>query len=129
MTVATHNTQTRDEENMLAPVTQKYKDFSTPEHFAFAFYCDRCGEEWRSDIYSFNPEGFEPPVEEKIRIMLWSQQHEAAYERSNREAGAFFNRCPVCSCRVCDNCVFEARGDEPCDCKIHTEQSVKHKRL
>ena len=89
---------------MLAPVTKQYKDLSTPESFVFLFYCDRCGKEWHSDTYAFNPRGFEPPVDEKIHWMLWNQQHEEAYERANREAVVRFNRCP-CGCRICDDCV------------------------
>ena len=102
---------------MLAPITRQYKDLSTPESFLFAFYCDRCGKEWQSDLYAFNLKGFEPPVDEKIRSMVWSQQHEEAYERANREASAIYIRCAECGCRICDDCFYTA-GRDACDiCK------------
>jgi len=91
---------------MLDSVTRMYKDISTPEAFAFIFYCDRCGRGWSSDIYTFNIRGFEPPVDETIKLMLWNEQHEKAYERANCEAGARFNRCPHCGCRICDDCLY-----------------------
>ena len=102
---------------MLAPVTQQYRDLSTPESFAFVFYCDLCGQAWQSSVYAFDPRGFEPPMDEKIRCMLWNQQHEEAYERANREAGARLFRCPTCGCRVCDDCFRDAPPGEPDRCK------------
>jgi len=91
---------------MLASVTKRFKNLSTPENFIFLFYCDRCGKEWQSDTYAFNPRGFEPPIDENIRSMLWNQQHEEAYERANREASVRFNRCQALGCRVCDDCFY-----------------------
>ena len=96
---------------MLAPVTRQYKDLATANSFAFAFYCDRCGKEWRSDVYALNLDGFEPPVDDKVLSMIWNQQHEEAYERANREAGAIFIRCAGCGCRICDDCYFAAEAD------------------
>ena len=96
---------------MLAPVTRQFKDLSTADSFEFVFTCDRCGKEWRSDIYAFDLRGFESPMDEKIRCMLWNQQHEEAYERANREVGAMLFRCPVYGCRVCDECYCEASDD------------------
>lgn len=89
---------------MLASITQQYKDLSTPDNFAFVFCCDRCDKEWQSEIYALNLRGFELPLNEKIRCMLWNQQHDEAYERANLEAISHFNRCPECSRMVCDNC-------------------------
>ena len=103
--------------NMLAPVTQQYKDLSTPESFAFVFACDRCGKEWQSDTYAFDPRGFELPMDEKIRCMLWNQQHEEAYERANREAGARLFRCQTCGCRVCEDCFCAVPPDGSNRCK------------
>ena len=106
-----------DETHMLTSVTRQYKDFSTPEKFAFTFYCDRCGKEWRSDTYTFDPKGFATPIEERIRTMLWNQQHEEAYERANREVGARFSRCPLCGCRICDDCLYIGSQDTSNSCK------------
>ena len=89
---------------MLAPVTRQFKDLSTRDSFRFAFYCDHCGEEWLSDLYAFSTIGFEPPVDEEIRTMLWNQQHGDAYERANREACVRFNRHLVNGGWLCDEC-------------------------
>jgi len=91
---------------MLDSVTRQYKDLSTPDSFSFLFYCDRCGKEWQSDIHAFDMKGFEPPMDDNIRSMLWGKQQEDAYEHANREAGERFIRCPVCGCRVCDDCFY-----------------------
>jgi hypothetical protein len=55
---------------MLAPITKHYKDLSTADSFAFAFFCDHCCVEWRSDVYAFSLKGFEHSVDERIREML-----------------------------------------------------------
>ena len=102
---------------MLASITKQYKDLSTPDEFLFSFYCDRCGGEWKSDTYAFNINEFIPPVDEQIRAMLWNQQHEEAYERANREAGARFNRCPSCGCHVCDDCLYTGQQSTQNGCK------------
>ena len=62
--------------------------------------------------------GFAPPVDERIRTILWTQQHEESYERANnREAGAWFNRGPCCGCRVCDDCLYSGTQDSPESCR------------
>ena len=85
------------------PITRKYTNVSTEEAFQFVFYCDRCGKEWQSAPCAFDMKGFE---HDNIRAMLWDKQHEDAYEHANREAGERFIRCPVCGCRVCDDCFY-----------------------
>jgi hypothetical protein len=76
-----------------------------------------CGKEWRSDTYTFDLKGFELPIDEKIRSMLWNQQHEEAYERANREAGAVFSRCQDCGCRICDDCLIQVELEKDGKCK------------
>ena len=106
---------------MLSPVTRQFTDHSTPETFAFTFYCDRCSKPVRSETYRFDLKGFVPPVDERVQTMIWNQQHEEAYERANREAGAWFNRCPVCGCRICDDCLYTG-PNEGCRCNDHGER-------
>jgi hypothetical protein len=101
---------------MLKSITKQYKDLSTTDLFHFAFCCDRCGKTWSSDTYTFDPGGFELPIDEKIRSMLWNRQHEEAYERANRDAGAIFSRCPECGCRICDDCLIQAQQESRCNC-------------
>lgn len=102
---------------MLAPVTQKHTDHSTPEGFSFSFYCDRCGKEWRSARYEFNPGDLVPPLEPMVYQMLWSDQHNAAYERASREGSLEFNRCPECGRRVCKDCFYLAEAGVSDICK------------
>lgn len=94
---------------MLPPVTKKYTDHSTDEHFAFSFYCDECGAVWVSEQYPFSlcrsatcDEG-----EKTAQKILWKTEHDAAYERANTEALFHFNKCPKCGKRVCDKCFSE----------------------
>ncbi len=95
---------------MLASVTRKYRDLSTTESFAFAFYCDRCGKEWRSEIYDFNMDEYAKPVDERIRAMVWNEQHDEAYARANLDAQGQFLRCNKCGRRVCGACCAEMIG-------------------
>ena len=102
---------------MLASITRQYKDLSTADEFLFAFYCDRCGREWKSDIYVFNMNEFEPPVDKLVRSVLWNQQHAQAYERANCEAVMQFSRCPSCGSRICDDCLFTRQQSIQSSCK------------
>ena len=97
---------------MLDSVTRQYKDLSTPDSFSFLFYCDRCGKEWQSAVYAFDMKGVEAPMDDNIRSILWNKQREEAYECANREAGKRFIRCPVCGCRVCDDCFYNGPQTE-----------------
>ena len=85
------------------PVTKKFTNLSTPDSYLFAFHCDRCNAEARSEQYIFNTEGF-GQLNEPIRTLLWNRQHDEAYERANSEAKFEFNICPVCGRRVCCQC-------------------------
>ena len=91
-------------EPTLSPVTKRCLDRSTMEGFAFSFFCDICGGEWRSAWYDFNSREFIPPIDPAVYQILWSDQHNAAYERARLDAAFVFNRCPVCRCSVCNEC-------------------------
>lgn len=89
---------------MLDPITRQMADNSTDTQFSFSFYCDICGHVWSSIPLSFSGDkGAE-------KSGSWKSEHEAAYERANREAMMYFNRCPVCKHWVCDDC-FLIRED------------------
>ena len=102
---------------MLAPITRQFQDLSSEEYFAFAFHCDHCGKAWHSEKYKFNLRGFEPPIDEKIRTMIWNQQYNEAYERANCEASSIFIRCPMCGCRICDDCFNSSLKDSGSNCE------------
>ena len=101
----------------LDPITKRYADHSTPEGFAFSFFCDKCEKEQPSAWYAFNPGGFAPPIDPRVYQMLWTEQHKAAYERANREAFFAFNRCPRCGRRVCMECFYLSETDMTDICK------------
>ncbi|MCL1805009.1 MAG: hypothetical protein FWG28_03260 [Clostridiales bacterium] len=82
---------------MLNPVTRKVTDESSGGIYQFTFYCDICGSPRQSVTYQSDSEGGEDPNVREI-------DHRDAYERANREALRWFNRCPVCLRLVCDDC-------------------------
>lgn len=89
---------------MLDPITRQMTDNSTESEFGFSFYCDICSNVWKSIPVNFSGN------EKDGKSELWKSEHEAAYERANREAMMYFNRCPVCKHWVCDDC-FLIRED------------------
>jgi hypothetical protein len=63
-------------------------------------------------------------VETGRESSIWQSEHEAAYERANREAMMHFNRCPVCKRWVCDDCFLLLEDRDVCrEC---LEQSTKN---
>ncbi len=99
---------------MLEPVTKKFEDGSTLEVFKFTFFCDLCGEAVKDISYPYKPP-FKPKLflsgsERRARELIWQSDHASAYDRANQEVLLFFNRCPVCDRRVCDDCFDDAEG-------------------
>jgi hypothetical protein len=104
----------------LGPITKRFADRSTPEAFAFSFFCDECGGEWRSAPRAFVPGKRESPADIRLIRMLWSDQYRSAYEQANLEAIYAFHICPECGRRVCLECfhITEADTAEIClDCR------------
>jgi len=94
---------------MLDPITRRYSDKSTTEVFRFSFFCDCCGKELNTTPVKFRS-GFSPKLimsasERRIREILWLRDHDAAYERANREVLDTFNKCEICGDYICDDCV------------------------
>ena len=108
---------------MLQSLTRQFADYSEAGQFAFGFYCDRCGAEWKSVPVGFSAAGFRQPLEEPVRSMLWNQQHKEAYERANNEAMFYFNRCPVCGSWVCDECFHVESSSHTDICKRCREKA------
>ena len=109
------------------PITKKYTNVSTEDVFQFVFHCDRCGAGIESERYKFNAESFESPPESHAHAhaLLWTLQHEEAYERANSEARFDFNLCPVCGRRVCNHCFHvtqDAATDMCTDCRQAREK-------
>lgn len=94
---------------MLPSITKRYTDHSTEDDFSFVFFCDCCDGRWASERYPFSMRDSPPGSEgeQQARVILWKAEHDAAYERANREAMLHFNKCPICGRRVCDGCFCE----------------------
>jgi len=112
------------------PITKRYTNVSTEEVFQFVFHCDRCAAPVKSEIYEFNADRFELPLHSPAYALLWTHQHDEAYERANNEARFDFNLCPVCSRRVCNKCFHttsDAVTDLCVDCRQEQKKQVNHK--
>lgn len=117
-----------DAEPFLNPITKKYADRSTRKVFAFSFYCDKCGKEWRSTPQVFDPGELKSPPDIRIYRMLWNGQHKAAYEQANLEAIYAFSYCLECGRRMCMDCFCRSETDigESCkDCLLEKEIAAK----
>lgn len=101
---------------MLPPLTRRMEDRSSTGCFRFSFYCDLCGKEWRAEPVRFNGRDGDPTLSGKVTQLIWQSQHAAAYERANREAMFWHNRCPVCGRWVCQDCfcLREDAGSDVC---------------
>lgn len=96
---------------LLRPVTKRYTDRSTPKAFAFSFFCDQCGKEWRSTAQAFDPGVLESPTNLRVFRMLWNDQRRVEYEKANLEAICAFYYCPKCGRRVCMECFSRSEID------------------
>jgi hypothetical protein len=91
---------------MIQKLTEIYIDHSTPSAFSFSFYCDRCGNEWRSGTVPFSKGGFSEVESDETIKLLWADEHRAAFQRANQEAMLHFNFCHECNRWVCDDCFY-----------------------
>ena len=115
-----------------APVTKKFTNISTEDGFQFVFQCDRCGAGAPSEKYKFSTDHFKPQLRDRARALVWTRQHDEAFERANNEARSDFNICPVCGRRVCDNCFYVSPGlvtDVCLDCKRLLERPPPRRKL
>lgn len=109
---------------MLAPLTKKMADHSTETEFAFSFFCDICGREWRSESFPFSGGESGRTLAEKVGQLIWQCEHNAAYERANHEAMLEHNHCPICGKWVCQDCFYlrsHAITDLCVECLPHNE--------
>ena len=89
---------------MSSPLTRKSADHSDTEQFVFSFFCDNCGNEWKSPVIPFESGGFTVIDHEEVRQLMWAQEHKTAFDRANLEAHFHFNYCPESEIWVCDEC-------------------------
>jgi len=73
------------------PLTKKTNDHSNENGFSFGFVCDCCGMEWVSPIKPYSGGA-------------QTEERETVFNEAAEKAMRFFNKCPVCGNRVCDDC-------------------------
>lgn len=102
---------------LLRPITKKCADRSTTRVFAFSFFCDQCGKEWRSTPMAFERGNLRSLADIRVLRILRNDQYKAAYEQANLEAIYVFHYCPECGRRVCTECYCHAETDIANICK------------
>jgi membrane protease subunit (stomatin/prohibitin family) len=98
--------------------TRNYSDLSTEQGFQFEFFCDRCGNGFRS---RFKPSmvgtvsgameaasslfggifGRAADVTQHVKSASWEKAHDDAFMDATRELKPDFVQCPRCSSWVC----------------------------
>jgi membrane protease subunit (stomatin/prohibitin family) len=112
----------------LIPFVRNHSDLSTDRGFQFEFFCDRCGDGFRS---SFQPSatgiagealetageifgglfGTASRIGDRVHSAAWEKAHDKAFARAVEEARPHFVRCPRCTQWVCRaSCWNEERG-------------------
>jgi DNA-directed RNA polymerase subunit M/transcription elongation factor TFIIS len=108
--------------------TKNYNDLSTDKGFQFEFFCDRCGNGFRS---SFKPSvtgnvsgvlnaassllggvfSAAADMGERVHSAAWERAHDAAFLEAAQELRGEFIQCPRCSSWVCRaSCWNNKRG-------------------
>jgi len=89
--------------------------------FQFEFYCERCGDRWRSDFKPFHAgqaaewasraSGFLGGVLggaasaiDGVSDASWGSSRDAAFQEAIENAKVHFHRCPRCTNYFCDEC-------------------------
>lgn len=98
--------------------TRKYSDLSTNQGYQFEFYCDRCGNGFRT---RFKPSAtaavsnamdaannlfggvFSKAIDltERMRMSAWEKAHDEAFAQAVEDLKPQFMQCPGCSSWVC----------------------------
>lgn len=104
----------------LPALTKRFTDESTEQEFLFTFYCEHCGAGYQSPSIPFSgaatADGFQSfTVAQKL---IWSAEHDDAYERANQRALSVFTPCASCGKQICEDCQDELADLVLCpDCR------------
>lgn len=108
--------------------TRNYSDLSTHRGFQWEFFCERCGNGYRSKFQTSATgvvsEAMETAggflggifgsianVSERVHSAAWEQAHDHAFKAAVDEVKELFIQCPRCNSWVCrKRCWHEARG-------------------
>ncbi|HBU11981.1 MAG TPA: hypothetical protein DEB31_04420 [Clostridiales bacterium] len=117
-------------EDVFKSYTREYSDRSDEKTFRFDFYCDVCGEVFSATPLECADRGPPPDTAEgeRLRKLLWRQEHAKAFERANYEALDHFFLCPMCGSYVCDKCTVYKKdrdGDMARICCVGCKRRVR----
>lgn len=108
--------------------TDNYRDTSTERGFQWEFFCERCGNGYRS---KFRPSatglmtealdvaggvlggvfGTAARVSDRVHSAAWERAHDEAFHKASEEVRSHFGQCPNCNNWVCrQRCWNESRG-------------------
>jgi len=108
--------------------TDNYNDLSTDRGFQWEFYCERCGNGYRSkfhpsttgivsealDLASGLLGGIFGPAAEvgdRVHSAAWERAHDEAFAEAIKEVRGYFVQCPGCNEWVCrERCWNASRG-------------------
>ena len=110
----------------LPALTRRFTDESTEREFKFTFYCEHCGTGYQSPAIPFSGAATAGSFENFTRSqkLIWSAEHEDAYERANQRAQAIFTPCTGCGKLICEDCADELADIALCpDCRAKEGQS------
>jgi hypothetical protein len=95
--------------------------------FQFEFYCERCGDTWRTDFVPYRSAqasgwigkaagllggvlGGAGDAVEGLAQAGWGKAHDEAFRQAVEQAKRHFHRCAKCFQYVCDTCVTRDSG-------------------
>jgi len=105
--------------------SDNYNDLSetygTRAGFQFEFYCERCGDAWRSEFVPYKAGqaadwvgraagmfggvlGNVSDVADGLSDKAYGLEHDKAFQAAIRQAESHFHRCPRCTNYFCDSC-------------------------
>jgi len=111
----------------LIQFTRNHGDHSTPQGFQFEFFCDKCGNGYRTEFQSSTTGvvstaldaasnllggifGQAANVANSVHSAAWEKEHDKAFEAAVAEARPHFHKCKRCGKWVDTDCWNNERG-------------------
>jgi hypothetical protein len=114
-------------EKGLPSITRKLDDESDAKVFQFVFYCDCCGQGYRTAPIPFSVRDAPDRTEEftPAQKLIYETEYDDAYERGNLDALSVFEVCETCGRRICEDCSEGGIGYVCRDCRAKQEDEAK----
>lgn len=111
----------------LIQFTRNHSDHSTDRGFQFEFFCDRCGNGYRTPFVSSTTGAISSVLDSasnllggifgnaanaanSLRSAAWEKEHDAAFQAALEEARPHFKKCKRCGKWVDEDCWNGPRG-------------------